>query len=102
MDQKRAKELLPVFTAFANGKKIESEDRNKNRWFNCPEPHWIEGVTYRIQREKKWYRVALCLSSIGYYTINADSESDYTESHMEQEDESFVRWLTPRIEYDAD
>lgn len=49
MTQERANELLPIITAFAEGKMVE--------WFSCgswtlaPEPKWDDNVKYRIKPE---------------------------------------------------
>jgi hypothetical protein len=52
MNEKRAKELLPIIEAFASGKKIEySEDNSK--WYGASTPSWDDKRFYRIKPEPK-------------------------------------------------
>ena len=41
MDRERAKELLPIIQAFAEGKKIECSVKGKNDWSDKLYPTWV-------------------------------------------------------------
>ena len=105
MDMQRAKELLPIIQAFSEGKEIEYKGMHDLTWFPCTDPSFFGIVQYRIAKEKKWYRVALCVDGIGdQYTITVDSPYDrenYSEKYVQHQD-YFVRWLTDRVYYDVD
>ena len=50
MTPERAKELLPVFTAFAEGKTIEaSDDCIGTEWIVAPDPSWNIHHSYRVK-----------------------------------------------------
>ena len=97
MTPQQAKELLPIIRAFSEGKKIECRDKYYTHciWVNTKEPQWNELFEYRIANEKKWYRVA----QVQYGTYTADE--GISEHAVEQFNE-FIRWLTPRIEYNCE
>ena len=54
MDIERAKELLPIIQAFAEGKKIECSVKGENAWSEKIYPTWVEGCDYRIKQEPKY------------------------------------------------
>ena len=54
MDRERAKELLPIIQAFADGKEIEYSVRGSNAWANTSYPTWIDDRDYRIKSEPKY------------------------------------------------
>ncbi len=49
MDRKRAKELLPIIQAFADGKEIEFRDEEMDYWEASTTPRWLNDVTYRVK-----------------------------------------------------
>lgn len=54
MTPERAKELLPIITAFAEGKRIEwrnTTDHNNQTWRECSNPDWYDDIHYRIAPE---------------------------------------------------
>ena len=51
MKRERAKELLPVIQAFAEGKKIECYDTKINEWRELEDPFFTTPYTYRIKPE---------------------------------------------------
>lgn len=55
MTTERAKELLPIITAFANGAEIEFrlKDRVYSIWQSTTNPHWEDDAEYRIKPEPK-------------------------------------------------
>ena len=92
MTPEKAKELLPIIQAFSEGKEIEYKGMHDLTWSPCTDPSFLGIVKYRIAKEKKWYRVALCDT----YTTTADTEE---EEKTYEECGNFIRWLTPRMEY---
>lgn len=54
MDIERAKELLPVIQAFADGKEIECRVKGKDVWSVQFYPTWIDDRDYRIKQEPKY------------------------------------------------
>lgn len=94
MDMQRAKELLPIIQAFSEGKQIECL-ASYGEWKPIKEPKFDDLSAYRIAKEKKWYRVALCDT----YTTTADTEE---EEKTYEECGDFIRWLGDRFYYDVD
>ena len=58
MDTERAKELLPIIQAFAEGKKIElalfDDDGAISEWSDVHFPKWLDNHIYRIKPEPKY------------------------------------------------
>lgn len=55
MNKERAKELLPIIQAFAEGKKVESALICDNgEWSDDIYPLWSDGYVYRIKPEPKY------------------------------------------------
>ena len=58
MDIERAKELLPLIKAFAEGKKIEmalfDDDGAISEWSDVDFPKWLDNHIYRIKPEPKY------------------------------------------------
>lgn len=54
MNRERAKELLPVIQAFADGKEIECRVKGKDVWSVQFYPTWIDDRDYRIKQEPKY------------------------------------------------
>ena len=51
MTRERAKELLPLITAFAEGAEIQCRRQGTdNQWFTC-HPAWVEDQEYRVKPE---------------------------------------------------
>lgn len=58
MTPERAKELLPIITAFANGEQIESyKTRTSRGWDIIKFPHWSDDYEYRIKPKVPEYRL---------------------------------------------
>lgn len=96
MTPERAKELFPIIQAFSEGKKIECKANGIDKdWQYVSNPVWADNTSYRIAKEKKWYRVALCDTC----TTTADTE---VEEKTYEECEDFIRWLTDRVYYEVD
>ena len=52
----RAKELLPVIQAFAEGKAIQVRGSHPNLetpWVDCSDPLWPDGAQYRIKPQPR-------------------------------------------------
>lgn len=58
MNRERAKELLPIIKAFAEGKKIEmalfDDDGAIAEWSDVHYPKWLDNHIYRIKQEPKY------------------------------------------------
>lgn len=54
MNRNRAKELLPIIQAFAEGKEIEYRVKGENVWSDIFYPTWIDNRDYRIKQEPKY------------------------------------------------
>lgn len=58
MDRERAKELLPIIQAFAEGKKVElalfDDDGTISEWSDVHFPKWLDNHIYRIKPEPKY------------------------------------------------
>ncbi len=57
MKRERAKDLLPIITAYSQGKVIECRDtRNVKQgpWEKTDEPMWLNDVEYRIKPEPRY------------------------------------------------
>ena len=53
MTRERAKELLPIIQAYAEGKEIE-HSLDGRRWFKTCYPSWSQNLIYRIKPEQKY------------------------------------------------
>ena len=54
MNRDRAKELLPIIQAFAEGKEIEYSMKGINSWIFTSNPTWTDERDYRIKSEPKY------------------------------------------------
>jgi hypothetical protein len=56
MNKERAKELLPVITAFAEGKKVRTRDKGtQDEWIEIKgEPSWYPNQEYDVMPEPKY------------------------------------------------
>lgn len=102
MNQSNAKDFLPLVIALSEGKTIQRNAYTKSEygiWENTSELNCnLPPENYRIKPESLWFRVALL--NYGEPEIHVISKNNlYTEESLEQ-DPSFVRWLTDRIEYE--
>jgi hypothetical protein len=56
MTRERAKELLPVIQAWADGKNIQLRGSIHSPWSDTSEPYWQEEYHYRIKPEpREWW-----------------------------------------------
>ena len=56
MNRERAKELLPMIQAFADGKEIEYRSLSLGKWIPTSTPSWEDVVEYRIKPEpREWW-----------------------------------------------
>lgn len=54
MTREDAKQLLPIITAFVEGKEIQYEDPRSGKWLDLTMPNWVLGADcYRIKPEPK-------------------------------------------------
>lgn len=91
MTRERAKELLPVMQAYAEGKEVQyrASDYERDEWISTGDPIWFGHYDYRIkpeppQPEEKWF---LCL--FDGFSTKAHAET-YLEVHG-------ITDVTPRL-----
>ena len=53
MTREKAKELLPIISAYAEGKTVQFMD-NKDMWQDYDDPNFFGDVKYRIKQEPKY------------------------------------------------
>ena len=53
MDRERAKELLPIIQAFAEGKSIEGRPCPNSEWGPVTTSHFMDGWEFRIKPEPR-------------------------------------------------
>jgi len=49
MSRSRAKDLLPLIEAYANGATIQVKSRYEPEWVDDDDPTWTTGFAYRIK-----------------------------------------------------
>jgi len=54
MNRERAKQLLPIIQAFAEGKAIEVRHLTSSVWMAVSDPIWSNDHEYRVTPEPKW------------------------------------------------
>ena len=62
MKRERAKELLPVIQAFADGEEIECRNirqRDRQDWHSINDPGWCKSNEYRIKPEPREFWIDL-------------------------------------------
>ena len=60
MTRERAKKLLPIIEAFANGKTIQFKNWGDTEWVDIEvQVAWEDGTDYRIKPEPKRFRLYL-------------------------------------------
>ena len=61
MNRERARELLPVMQAFADGAEIQFRSRvEKSKWSDSTYPNWDAGFKYRIKPKPQEFWMAHC------------------------------------------
>lgn len=79
MDAQRAKELLPIIQAFADGKQIQFKSvcKNKWEWKDVEDPQWFDRNEYRVKPEPKevWVNEYPSGSMFGYSSKYLADES---------------------------
>ena len=88
-----------LIKAWAMGERIQCRGMTDGAWHDIEHPTWLEAVEYRIKPER-WYRVALFRPTPGRGPL----ELVFTDGGEElaPNAEGFIRWLTPRTEYEVD
>ena len=95
MNKDNAKAFLPLVQALADGKVIEYK-YGTCMWDVCGAPLFDRHPeNYRVQPDKKWYRVGLHING---HTTHITTEAG--ECAIE-DSPSFSRWLTDRVYYNA-
>lgn len=98
MNKTNASKWIELGSAMLQGKTIQR--MNRGEWVNVTDLNTIsyDPESYRIKPEPKkgWYRVGLFKGGSGFFTYSVD---DQIVCDILEQKESFVRWLTGRIEY---
>lgn len=69
MTPERAKELLPIIQAFAEGKEIQTTSNSaRPGWCDVKDPCFRDNMEYRIKPTKKEGWIVLCFDGVRYYT----------------------------------
>lgn len=92
MTPERAKELLPIIQAFAEGKTIQRKSKVNDAWGDIVGQHsFLNDYEYRIKPKTVKFRLALLKAthSKKLYTYSAD---ECTEKDVEKSLQ-FIRWL---------
>jgi len=88
-----------LIKAWADGAKIQFRRNPMDTWQDIEDCKigWYPECYYRIKPEKKWFRVALFNSCTGKYTTSTHYlDKELSWPHLPE----FIKWLTPRIEYE--
>lgn len=92
-----------VIKAFADGKPIQIYDINDGNWRTIPPgsacPPFSGTATYRIKPATQKYRVALM--RYGNHNTQTYSVQNSANEKAWEDSRSFIRWLTPWIEYEV-
>ena len=59
MNRERAKELLPIIEAYANGDTIQSRVIGCDQWIDNPDTNWPDDFEYRIKPEPREFYLYL-------------------------------------------
>lgn len=96
MTPERAKELLPIITAFANGETIQMKTAAGN-WATHNDYGWLSLVEYRIKPKVPEYRL-FCYDVGGIHvcTRNTGQSGEKVDNHYKQArvDAGGGHWLT--------
>jgi hypothetical protein len=87
MTPERAKELLPIIQAFAEGKTIECNHYIDNIWVSVSNPSWVEGCHYRIKPEPVYGWICIVKSNAsrtGYVNSSIFASEHAAKAHAEQ------------------
>ena len=101
MDIERAKELLPIIQAFAEGKKIECSVKGEDAWSDTFYPTWIDSRDYRIKPEPKYrpFKDAdECWEEIKKHEPFGWIVNDTSHHLITSINHSFI-WISPKIYY---
>lgn len=96
MTPERAKELLPVIQAFAEGKTVEYRNEGRESWITADRPVWMDGVEYRIKPDPiythgyKRYAYVSVQPGIQY---KVGLVHDLHEWRVAQQDDRFLGWI---------
>jgi len=87
MDRARAKELIPIMQAYADGAEIEIQGANW-KWERVPYPHFDPQKTYRVKPQEIWVNRQKNADAAGVakaYPSSFDAEfaADGNEEHYE-------------------
>lgn len=75
MNKERAKELLPIIQAYAEGEQIEYRNSQTRGWITVPDPSFFDSSEYRVKPKPLECWVNVCGSEIGVYCYGSRSEA---------------------------
>jgi hypothetical protein len=76
MNRDRARELLPIIQAYAEGKEIECMPEDGDRWFISSSPSWSISNKYRIKPEPKTGWINIYPKSLVSNSCRSKEEAD--------------------------
>ena len=85
MNRERAKELLPIIQAFAEGKEIQVYNKIKGEWFDSSDiPSFSCGIDYRIKPEPKyvWLNIYGVGTSAFVFTSRSEADTNAKEGRI--------------------
>lgn len=59
MTRERAKELLPIIQAYADGKDVQFKSTTDGEWYCDSKPDWTRGLIYRIKPEPRVFWIVI-------------------------------------------
>jgi hypothetical protein len=80
MTSERAKELLPIIQAFAEGKSVEIRDKGSKIWVEVHNPHFTHVYDYRIKPEDYDYDHKYCHSCNSRDISTPNLQCDFCEN----------------------
>ena len=76
----RAKELLPIITAFAEGKQVEYRTTSDREWHPATDPSWSSQLEYRIKPEpREWI-------------VGVPNKADFRKAYIPQTESRFKEY----------
>lgn len=94
MTPERAKELLPIIQAFAEGKTIQRKSKVNDAWGDIVGQHsFLNDYEYRLKPKTVKFRTALFKYSLPNTGLFVSSVLDAKSENFVEQLPQFVRWL---------
>lgn len=103
MNKKRAATLLPIFTAFSEGKAIECRrNTSKDNWSEVANLSWGDDIEYRIKQEPECIPFTLDDNLVGAIIIpKTQHGKDVVRSMVIEQDLYFVHYNGGQLKYET-